>query len=242
MLTYRHAPANALHHSTCCSCSKSCSNAGSGSAARQQQRLRTGGCSCHCTEAGAREPRHMFAIRCNYTPTHSRQKPRSSTSSTYTPTVESGNRMRELTCPCCCFWLLLLLAPAVPGRPGPDCCGCCCAPELAAVLSCCWSACCFAMCSLSLLFCLNTRSQWEHFSSWPRLSMMAGPLAPPPPPELHAQQHAAMFGRSGCVHDDEGAPIAWQLTVRPSRQKLVEPQVVQWHLVHPANCWATRNA
>lgn len=60
------------------------------------------------------------------------------------------------------------------------------AAAAAAGSSCCnWSACCLAMCCLSLSLCLNVRSQCGHCSSCPLLSMMAGPFEPPPPPDLH---------------------------------------------------------
>jgi hypothetical protein len=32
--------------------------------------------------------------------------------------------------------------------------------------------------------CLNILSQWGHCSSWLRLSTLAGPFVPPPPPDL----------------------------------------------------------
>lgn len=57
-------------------------------------------------------------------------------------------------------------------------------PPASAASGCSCSACCFAMWSLSRPLCLNTRSQWGHFSSWPRLSSTEGPLEPPPAPDL----------------------------------------------------------
>lgn len=108
---------------------------------------------------------------------------------------------------CCCCWLRQGPAqimqqvgssagsPCVPctrsthplTRPTPApalTCGGLAAAAGCCASSCCWSACCLAMCCLSLSLCLNTRSQKGQFSSWPRLSITEGPLAPPPPPDL----------------------------------------------------------